>query len=218
MDDLGSCSQLIEPPLTTLDLSACAVALRTQEKMAELTTNEKVAAAFKMAGYTCRSFHGARNYAGTPFSKATPNDDCAPWTAGTPASSINCNANSYGHHAPLCACKAAEEVTEQAVIVGNWFKAKMGQACNSVCKSNGFSTCDKKKMAELTTNEKVAAAFKETGYTCKSFHPPRNYAGAPFSCARDNDDCAPFTPGTPASNINCDGTRYGNIAPLCACK
>ena len=88
-----------------LNLNGCAVAVRVQEKMAELTTNEKVAAAFKMAGYTCRSFHGARNYAGTPFSKATPNDDCAPWTAGTPASSINCNANSYGHYAPLCACK-----------------------------------------------------------------------------------------------------------------
>ena len=200
-----------------LNLNVCAVAVRIQEKMAELTTNEKVAVAFKMAGYTCRSFHGARNSAGTPFSKATSNDDCAPWTAGTPASSINCNANSYGHHAPLCACKSAKQVTEQAVV-GTWFKGQNGQVCNSVCKGNGFSTCDAEKMAELTTNEKVAVAFKMAGYTCRSFHGARNYAGTPFSKATSNHDCAPWTAGTPASSINCNANSYGHHAPLCACK
>lgn len=71
-------------------------------QQSSLTTNALVAAAFAEAGYTCRSFHGARNYAGTPFSKGTSGDDCAPFLAGSTQSS--CTGNAYGHHAPLCAC------------------------------------------------------------------------------------------------------------------
>jgi len=67
----------------------------------KLTTNELVGEAFKKAGYTCRSFHGKRSYPGTPFSKATPNDDCAPVI---PGSSVVTNRNSHGHHSPLCYC------------------------------------------------------------------------------------------------------------------
>merc|ERR1712167_462481 len=60
---------------------------------------DKVRNAFAAAGYSCRGAHGARNYAGTPFSTAR-SDDCAPVSSGT----VVCNSNGASHHAPLCCC------------------------------------------------------------------------------------------------------------------
>merc|ERR1711998_117963 len=67
--------------------------------MSALTSWDKVRNAFAAAGYSCRGAHGARNYAGTPFSTAR-SDDCAPVSSGT----VVCNSNAAGHHAPLCCC------------------------------------------------------------------------------------------------------------------
>ena len=64
-----------------------------------LTSNAKVGAAFKAAGYNCKGYHGARGYAGTPFSTGR-GDDCAPMT---PGSKSVCNGNSP-NHAALCYC------------------------------------------------------------------------------------------------------------------
>ena len=47
---------------------------------------------------------GKENYAGTPFLKNKV--ECAPFQAGSGATSA-CDANSYGHHAPLCYCDDA---------------------------------------------------------------------------------------------------------------
>ena len=73
-----------------------------------LTTNAKVAAAFAEAGYTCPSFHGARDYPGAPFSKLGGSGgsagDCAPFESGGASSSCSTNTLSIG--APLCYCKA----------------------------------------------------------------------------------------------------------------
>lgn len=68
-------------------------------QMSALTSYSKVSAAFAAAGYTCNGAHGARNYAGTPFSTAR-SDDCAPVSSGT----VVCNSNGASHHAPLCCC------------------------------------------------------------------------------------------------------------------
>ena len=56
--------------------------------MSALTSWDKVRNAFAAAGYSCRGAHGARNYAGTPFSTAR-SDDCAPVSSGT----VACNSN-----------------------------------------------------------------------------------------------------------------------------
>ncbi|CAE7511382.1 unnamed protein product [Symbiodinium necroappetens] len=98
-----------------------------------------------------------------------------------------------------------------------WVKGGNGQVCNAVCASRGYGGCDKTQMAGLTTNEKVAEAFLSAGYTCRSFHAARNYAGTPFSKATASDDCAPVIPGTAASIINCDTNAFVHHAPLCAC-
>eukprot|EP00613_Pedinella_sp_CCMP2098_P064368 CAMPEP_0171985260 /NCGR_PEP_ID=MMETSP0993-20121228/274256_1 /TAXON_ID=483369 /ORGANISM="non described non described, Strain CCMP2098" /LENGTH=338 /DNA_ID=CAMNT_0012638117 /DNA_START=106 /DNA_END=1123 /DNA_ORIENTATION=+ len=71
---------------------------------ATLTTNELVGAAFAEAGYTCLSYHDPRDYAGTPFSKETTGDDCAPFIASSSKIS-SCSENAAGHHTPLCYCK-----------------------------------------------------------------------------------------------------------------
>ena len=66
----------------------------------KLTSNAKVGAAFKQAGYTCKGYHAPRNYPGTPFSTAR-SDDCAPVI---PGKTVTCSGNSHGHHAALCYC------------------------------------------------------------------------------------------------------------------
>ena len=79
------------------------------EEQSKLTTNEKVAAAFLKAGYTCKNFYvDGRDYAGTPFSSPTNNDrDCARMKKG---SESVCNANNHGHHYPLCFCRKSQLV------------------------------------------------------------------------------------------------------------
>ena len=71
----------------------------TNGQMSALTSWDKVRNAFAAAGYSCRGAHGARNYAGTPFSTAR-SDDCAPVSSGT----VVCDSNTHATHAPLCCC------------------------------------------------------------------------------------------------------------------
>ena len=69
-------------------------------KQSELTSNAAVSSAFKEAGYDCKGFHGARSYAGTPFSTGR-DDDCAPIKMG--ATSV-CHHNNVRDHSALCYC------------------------------------------------------------------------------------------------------------------
>ena len=71
-----------------------------------LDTNEKVGAAFLQAGYTCKSFRGPRDYAGTPFSTGRTEDDCSHMTSG--GSKSVCDGNDHSNHAPLCYCGVAK--------------------------------------------------------------------------------------------------------------
>ena len=76
-----------------------------KEQMAGIDSAEKIKAAMKKAGHTCNHAAGKhRSYAGTPFARPQ-NDDCYYFTPGTAASKINCDANRYGGHHPLCYCE-----------------------------------------------------------------------------------------------------------------
>merc|ERR1712070_886127 len=63
--------------------ATCAAKGKTCDvsELNKLTSNAKVGAAFKQAGYTCKGYHAPRDYAGTPFSTAR-SDDCAPVIPG----------------------------------------------------------------------------------------------------------------------------------------
>ena len=112
-------------------------------------------------------------------------------------------------HMLYCCC-----VTSPSMSLTAWVKANFGQTCDGACQARG-QKCDANKQSELTSNEAVAAAFKEAGYTCKStFHGARDYAGTPFSSGRSNGDCAPLRPG--AKSV-CNKLEYNSIAPLCYC-
>ena len=79
-------------------------------------------------------------------------------------------------------------------------KGAVDSTCDTTCGAIGLM-CDSDAQTELNTNEKVKAAFAEAGYTCKSFHAARSYAGAPFSVpsrlssnAINQDDNSAFGP------------------------
>ena len=74
------------------------------EMQSTLTTNELLAEKMAEAGYTCKGFHGARNYAGSPFSTGR-NDDCGPMTSG---SKSVCDGQSYSSHRSLCYCEGGK--------------------------------------------------------------------------------------------------------------
>ena len=95
-----------------------------------------------------------------------------------------------------------------------WIKGANGKTCDQVCTAQGLA-CDASKQSELTSNEAVAAAFKEAGYVCQSFHGARDYAGVPFSTGRGNADCAPVKPG--AKSV-CTGNENPTHAALCYCQ
>ena len=99
-------------------------------------------------------------------------------------------------------------------LQGKWIKGGDGKTCDQVCNAEDL-TCDANKQSELTTNAAVAAAFKEAGYTCKSFHDARDYAGTPFSTGRAFDDCAPVEAG--AKSV-CNKNDKSQHAALCHCK
>ena len=104
-----------------------------------------------------------------------------------------------------------------AIPVGSsvgWVKGSDGSNCDSVCSAVG-STCNSAMQSILTSNELVADAFAQAGYTCLGFHGARDYAGAPFSTGRNPDDCAPITAGGTLSS--CASNPNGNHAPLCYC-
>merc|ERR1711981_418719 len=96
-------------------------------EQSKLTTNELVGAAFAEAGYTCKGYHEARDYAGTPFSTGR-SDDCGPMISGG-ASSV-CNDNANGGHKALCYCWKA---------VGQWILGANGETCDTVCGREGKS-------------------------------------------------------------------------------
>ena len=110
----------------------------------------------------------------------------------------------------------AERVSSKfSAELGNWIKGESGQTCNEVCQAVG-KQCNAEAQSSLDTNEKVAAAFLEAGYTCKSFVPNgRDYAGTPFSTGRSRDDCAPMK--TSGKKSVCNGNRNRWHAPLCFC-
>ena len=95
---------------------------------------------------------------------------------------------------------------------GKWTKGKNGATCEQTCRLTGRS-CDASAQSALTTNKAIDEAFKQAGYTCKGFHPPRDYPGTPFSTGR-NDDCAPMKAGKKSS---CSQNIDGGHAPLCYC-
>jgi len=134
---------------------------------------------------------------------------------GGEGSGSSCTGPATDHGLTLYFRQKGAEDEEQADEA--WLMGGNGDTCDKVCSSNGFEGCDKTKMVALTSNEKVGAAFKEAGYTCRGFHGARNYAGTPFSTSR-NDDCAPVTAGTSASALSCDKNNHGHHKPLCACK
>ena len=58
------------------------------------------------AGHTCKGFHGARDYPGTPFSKGKDGEDCGPITQG---SKSVCDGNKYDSHRALCYCEISKK-------------------------------------------------------------------------------------------------------------
>ena len=99
-------------------------------------------------------------------------------------------------------------------VIGNWIKGKNGQNCDQVCGEVG-KKCNAERQSSLDTNKKVADAFLQAGYTCKTFHRSEDYPGTPFSTGRSGDDCAPMKTGGKKSV--CNGNKYSWHAPLCYC-
>ena len=72
------------------------------DKQSVLTTTAVVKDAFTQAGYTCKGFHGARDYPGAPFSTGKNGSDCAPIKTGAKSS---CATNNGGNLSALCFCR-----------------------------------------------------------------------------------------------------------------
>ena len=70
------------------------------EKQSALISDQLVAEKMAEAGYTCKGFHGARGYPGTPFSTGRK-DDCGPLIPGSKAV---CDGNRDPGHRALCYC------------------------------------------------------------------------------------------------------------------
>ena len=98
-------------------------------------------------------------------------------------------------------------------VDADWVMGDTGKTCNQVC-GDRDQECNVEEMNKLTSTEKVGAAFESAGYTCRSFHAPRDYPGTPFSTGRTNDDCAPLLPN---SSVTCSGNIYGHHSVLCFC-
>ena len=84
--------------------NAAAGRICDASKQSTLTSEAAVGAAFKEAGYECKSYHDARDYPGTPFSTGRNKDDCAPVKSG--GKSV-CNKNQEKPHSALCYCMPA---------------------------------------------------------------------------------------------------------------
>lgn len=94
-----------------------------------------------------------------------------------------------------------------------WTKGPNGVACDDVCGQTG-RVCNSGRQSALTTNALVEAAFSAAGYTCRGFHGPRSYPGAPFSTGR-GDDCAPIIAGSVST---CSANDNQGHAALCYCE
>eukprot|EP00494_Astrolonche_serrata_P024086 UN24344 len=77
-----------------------------------------VRAAFLEAGYTCNGPHGARSYAGTPFSTGRNSDDCAPMEEGSTSSCTEnvTETDPINNHYPLCFCKPSGQTDIDACV------------------------------------------------------------------------------------------------------
>ena len=69
----------------------------------------------------------------------------------------------------------------QAVGSG-WVLGDKRAHCGETCAETGRE-CSGEEGAALTTNALVGAAFAEAGYTCLSYHDPRDYAGKHINCS-----------------------------------
>mmetsp|Transcript_1149 Transcript_1149/g.2205 ORF Transcript_1149/g.2205 Transcript_1149/m.2205 type:complete len:187 (-) Transcript_1149:165-725(-) len=151
-------------------------------------------------------------HAGVATCDSLSTDKCEGFTsasAGT-AMYVQCKVSGNNCLAVGPACNAP--------VLKHWIKGGGGTNCNSVCKAKGFSKCNKEKMTAINNPEKIKAAMKEAGYTCKSVGGSRNYAGSPFSTSRSGDDCYFVTSGTNPSSLSCSGNSYGHHSPLCYCE
>ena len=72
-----------------------------------LTTKETLYAAFKEAGYACKSFGGLRDFAGAPVSTGKDSADCYAFSTSNGRKSV-CYPNAYKAHSALCSCKIPE--------------------------------------------------------------------------------------------------------------
>jgi len=98
------------------------------ERQSTLTTNQLVAEKMAEAGYTCKGFHGARDYPGTPFSTGR-NDDCAPMT---PGSKSVCNGQTSPSHRSLCYCDGGDLTsTTTTTTINTTTTAKTDEVCFS---------------------------------------------------------------------------------------
>ena len=98
--------------------------------------------------------------------------------------------------------------------VSEWVRGEAGSKCHDVCGARS-KVCVAEQQSELDTNEKVAVAFRQANYECKSFGVEgRSYEGTPLSTSRDSDDCYRLVEG--AESV-CDGNQFAGHHPLCRC-
>jgi hypothetical protein len=100
--------------------------------------------------------------------------------------------------------------------LGGWTLGAKGKSCDQTC---GVGNSDTDMMNALTTEEKLGAAMKVAGHTCKSFHDPRDFAGTPFSKTSGysawRGDCAPLIEG---STVDTSANKRKSNRALCYCK
>ena len=53
-------------------------------------------------------------------------------------------------------------------VSGQWVKGAKGQTCDGVCQGIA-KQCNSEQQSSLDTKQKVDNAFRQAGYTCKSF-------------------------------------------------
>jgi len=80
-----------------------------------------------------------------------------------------------------------------AQAVGNgWVLGDRRGDCASKCAETGRE-CSGEEGAALTTNALVGAAFAEAGYTCLTYHQPRDYPSKHIHCPFARAHASPHT-------------------------
>ena len=72
--------------------------------------------------------------------------------------------------------------------VSEWVRGEAGLSCDQVCGSQG-KVCDSEQQSSLDRFEKVALAFQQANYTCKSFAKSDGYTPCPLSTNIEGKDC-----------------------------